>query len=744
MSSSIFQRAFAAGEIAPGLGARADQAKYITGLRRCRNFVVQRSGGVANRAGLRYINECKGGGTSATFLMRYVGATPGESILIEVGGGYLRFYKDGGLITLAGVAAWSNVTAYVIGDIVVQAGVNYYCVKAHTNHVPPNATYWYAMPSNILELPHPFGVDHFKWVQSGRVITLTDPSVAPHELIFFDDTTWVIQVITTAPRIGPPTGLAGVAGAAGTQTFTYVVTAAAADTLEESTASAAFAINTAAPPTPAAPNTLSWTPPSGGPPAGEYYVYLDPTGNGTFGFIGTATGVTTFADDGQVPDFSLTPPLERLLFDSADNYPSCAGHHQQRRLFANTNNDPDAVWGSRVGLPSNFNVSSPIQDDDAITFRIAGNNNHPVRNLVGLKTLEVLTDGGIWTIGEPKQALTPATIPADQETYAGTDELTPVIVGNAIIYVQARGSVVRDVRFDQQVEGLAGRDLTIFASHLFDGFSIDALDYQQAPDSVVWAVRSDGTLLGLTYIPEQDIWGWHRHDSGAACRFQSVCVVPELGEDATYVIVRRTINGGFHRYIERLERRTIVNFAADSFFVDSGLTYTGAPITSIGGLTHLIGQVVAVVGDGVVHFDGDPTKPQAAQYTVDGGGNVPAVFPASSTVHAGLAIAFPELELLDLDVQGSEVRDKKKRVGSVTLLLESSVRSFLVGPSDTTRLIPMKLKPAQIGAERQPFTGQEEINISSDWNDYGRVFIRHTDPLPLTILGVLPNLMMGG
>lgn len=38
--------------------------------------------------------------------------------------------------------AWSSSTAYVTGDKVMSASVAYLCVLAHTNHIPPNATYW--------------------------------------------------------------------------------------------------------------------------------------------------------------------------------------------------------------------------------------------------------------------------------------------------------------------------------------------------------------------------------------------------------------------------------------------------------------------------------------------------------------------------------------------------------------------------------------------------------------------------
>lgn len=38
--------------------------------------------------------------------------------------------------------AWSNVTAYNVGDIVTVGGGSYYCILANTNVSPPNATDW--------------------------------------------------------------------------------------------------------------------------------------------------------------------------------------------------------------------------------------------------------------------------------------------------------------------------------------------------------------------------------------------------------------------------------------------------------------------------------------------------------------------------------------------------------------------------------------------------------------------------
>jgi hypothetical protein len=747
---STIQRSFAGGELAPALHARADVVKYVTGLRTCRNFLVQRHGGVANRPGFRFIGACKTNSITVK-LLRYVSEKPGESMLLELGNGYIRFYLNGAAlnVVLGSVGPYSGVTNYVIGDLVQAAGVVYYALVDNVGVAPPSVGTWYPFVGTLFELPSPFGADLPNWVQSSRVITLTHKDHPPYELINGGSTTtWVLRPVSTATTVPAPTGLAvAPGGGAGTRSIGYVVTAAAADTFEESLPSGQVINLAVGPPTPAAPDVLTWTPVVG---AAEYNVYCDPFGNGTYGFIGTATGAASFNAHGQDPDFSVTPPLPTTLFSAVNGYPNVAAYFQQRRFFGYTNDNPDAIYGSRTGFPSNFGVSQPLQSDDALSFKIAGNNHNPVRHLLALKTLVVLTDAGEWTVSGAvalgssiASPLQPNNLIAQQQTYIGAGAAVPVIIGNAIIYVQARGSILYDLQFDQQVEGLGGRDLSVFAAHLFEGFGISELDYAQNPQSIVWACRSDGILLGLTYLRDQDVWGWHRHDSGAACRFEHVCVVPEASGDTVYVITRRTINGGFVRYIEKLEKRLIgtATFDTDVFFVDAGLSYSGAPVNNVAGLGHLEGQIVAVVGDGAVIFNGDPAAAGAANFTITGG-TFPVVFPAAySNIHVGIPIRFADLETLDLDVQGANIRDKKKRVGSVTLLLEGSARTFSAGP-DLTHLTKYALKPYEQPVDQ--FTGEAEINLTSAFNDNGRVFIRHTDPLPLTILGIVPNVEAGG
>ncbi|HKE43890.1 MAG TPA: hypothetical protein VKB41_05065 [Steroidobacteraceae bacterium] len=741
MPESILQRSFAGGELAPALTMRADLAKYTMGLRTCRNFLVRREGGVSNRPGTRFVAAAKDN-DPGKLLMRYISSEPGQSVLIEAGTGYFRFYLNGAALSLSGpAAAYNGATAYVPGDLVSSGGVNYYCHTMTTGNAPPNESYWFALTGLLYELPTPYGgvTPMFKWSQSGNVITITERNQHPRELICYSLTRWVLHDITTLPQVSAPTsGFSGASGPVGTLTYHYVVTTIDEATNEESNPSTPIDVTFTDPPTEHEPIVLGWDAVTG---AAEYNVYRDPTGNGIYGYVGSTT-TNAFYDTLLVPDMMLTPPQAQTPFEDVNDYPDCSATHQQRRYFGNTDHQPDAVWGSRIGYPSNFSISTPLQDDDSVNFKVAGNNHHAVWFLLTLKAgLILMTTAGEWSVvGDNGGIIKPDAIQADQNTYVGSHpKVAPVIIGNSVIYPQLHGNVLREIRFDQQVEGLAGRDLTLFAAHLFEGHTIVDLDYQQTPDSIIWACRSDGVLLGLTYIPEADVWGWHRHDSAAAAHFEDVCVVPELGRDVPYFLVKRTIGGGTVRYIEALEDRTIFNWNQDVFFVDCGLSYHGAPVSSVSGLGHLNGQVVAVVGDGTVVYNGDPAGANAASFTVSGGSV--SLGGSYSDVHVGLAIRFADLETLNLDVQGQAIRDKWKRLGSVSVIVDKSARSFQAGP-DLAHL--SSYLPAPYDPTSASVSDDLEFNITAVFTHHGRFVIRHSDPLPLTILGVIPNVELGG
>lgn len=320
-------------------------------------------------------------------------------------------------------------------------------------------------------------------------------------------------------------------------------------------------------PTTASPITISWT---AAPGAVEYNVYKE--NNGVYGQIGVASG-TSFKDINITPNNSFTPPKGVNPFVGIGNYPATVTYVQQRLTFASTDNEPEKIWMSRTGNFKNFTKSSPSQSDDSIQFTMAGRQVNQVRNLVDLGRLVILTSGGEWALeGGQDGVITPSTLNTKQYSYNGSGFLAPILIDGAALYQQARGSIIRDLGYDFQVDGYKGNDLTIFSAHLFDKFTIVDWAYQQIPQSVLWVVRSDGVLLGMTYVKNQEILAWHRHDLGGFV--ENVSVIPEGNEDVVYVTVRRTVNNLSKRYIEVFNTRQITNIV-ESKFMDSNLTYDG-------------------------------------------------------------------------------------------------------------------------------------------------------------------------
>lgn len=574
------QRSFAGGEIAPVLYGRADQTKYATGLRTCRNFQIDRQGGASNRQGSQYVSLGLLTSTHRSKLLKFV-FNARQAYVIEFRESYMRWYRQADHLLVDGpsVLGWDVLTNYVVGDLVSAAGPGniYYCILGHIGHMPPNGTYWHALTGLIYEIPHPYLYEDLaglKGDQTGDVLTITHQNHPPMELKRYGDTRWILTTVVTAPGIAAPVGLAVTKGAGGALKRSYQVTAVMAETYEESLPSGADD-DTGAAPTAAAPFTAAWTATA---TATEYNVYCDADGNGAYGFVGVAA-TNAFSDPGIIPDYTNTPPVARSLFAGTGEYPKVSTVYQQRKIYANTLLKPETGYASRSGFFKNFTSSSPIQDDDAITFQVPGRTVSGIQHLVELGKLIALTESEEQSIeGDADGILAPGAVNPKRQGYRGASDVAPALVGDSIIYVQSRGNMLRDLRFEFQQDGYTGNDLTIFASHLFKGRTITALDYADIPDSIVWAIRDDGVLLGLTYIREQQIFAWHRHDTDG--RYQDLCIIPEDGEDYVYVSVLRPGAdgvGGITDFgiIERFPARFIQDQVTDCKFLDSYFFYDG-------------------------------------------------------------------------------------------------------------------------------------------------------------------------
>lgn len=720
------QRAFAGGEVTPEFWGRIDDAKYQTGLATCRNFICKPQGPVENRAGTQFVREVKDS-SKATRIISFTYSTS-QTMVIELGVGYFRFHTQGATLLIAAPADWVTATAYSIGDLRKHSGINYYCTTAHTSGTFATdlaAGKWHALAGDIYEIPNPYAeADLFDihYVQSADVLTLVHPGYAPRELRRQGSTNWTLTQVSFTSALSAPTGVAATpTGGTGT-TYKYVVTAVGDLGADESAPSAYGSCNGNLFAT-GAYNTVTWSAASG---AVRYYVYK--FSGGGYGYIGQ-TDALTFTDDNIAADTSRTPPVATNPFNASGDYPAAASYFEQRRCFAGTSNKPQNIWMTKSGTESNLNYSLPTRDDDAIQFRVAAREANTIRHIVPLVDMLLLTSSAEWRVTSVNSdAITPSTISVKPQSYNGANNVQPVIISNNIIYCAARGGHVREMAYAYQANGYVTGDLSLRAPHLFDGYSVVDMAYVKAPYPIVWAVSDSGKLLGITYIPEQQIGAWHCHDTDGS--FESCAVVAEGQEDVLYLVVKRTIDGNEKRYVEFLHSRSFED-QADAYFVDCGLTYDGAAATTIGGLDHLEGKTVNILGDGAV-------MPQAV---VTGGEII--VSEEVSKAHIGLPIT-ADIKTLPLAFEAEAAgQGRPKNVDRVWLRVYRSSGIF-VGP-DMDNLTEVKQRTFEAyGSPPALKTDEIGIDVKPSWGANGQVVVRQQDPLPLTVASMSLETSIGG
>lgn len=671
---------FNGGEVTPEFFGQITDAKYQTGLALCRNFVAKPQGPVENRAGFAFVRAVKDS-TKKAKLIPFTYSTA-QTMVLETGAGYFRFHTQGATL-LSGGVPYEVANPYAEADL--------------------------------------FDIHY---VQSADVLTLVHPNHAPRELRRLGATNWALAVIAFTPEIAAPAGVTATPDAVRTgYDYSYVVTAVAADGFTESPASAAGAcVNNIF--TTGAKNTITWMAPAG---ALRYNVYKQV--GGLYGYIGQTADLTV-VDDNIGPDLSRTPPTYDTVFQSAGNYPGSVSYFEQRRCFAGTTNQPQNIWMTRSGTESAMSYSLPIRDDDRIAFRVAAREANTIRHIVPLTNLVLLTSSAEWRVSSVNSdAITPSAIGIKPQSYIGASNVQPVIINNNLLYGAARGGHLREMSYSWQANGFASGDLSLRAPHLFDGLDITDMAYAKAPIPLIWAISSSGKLLGLTYVPEQQVGSWHQHDTDGS--FESCTVVAEGSEDVLYVTVLRTINGASVRYIERMASRRFAD-PADAFFVDAGATYSGAAAAIISGLGHLEGKTVNILGDGAV-------RPQQ----VVSGGSITLDQPASKA-QVGLPIV-ADIQTLPLAAQidNGFAQGRQKNINKVWLRVHRSSGIF-VGPS-VDQLTEAKQRTIEPYGSPPALKSQEiEIVVKPDWGDSAQIFVRQSDPLPLTLVSMTMEVAIGG
>lgn len=422
-----------------------------------------------------------------------------------------------------------------------------------------------------------------------------------------------------------------------------------------------------------------------------------------------------------------SPPAE---WNSEKGYPSCVTFFEERLCFAASPQKPQTVWMSKSGSYEDFGISDPLVDDDACTYTLSADQVNAIRWMVSSKKLIMGTSGGEWWLGGGSSAdmVTPNSVMVRRETTHGSSSIPPVVVGGIMIFLQREGRTVRELSYSFEADGYIAPDLTILAEHLTRSNSITEWAYQQSPDSIIWMIRDDGMLIGLTYQREHEVVGFHRH--GTDGRFRSVCTIPGPTQEEVWAVVEREVDGITRCYVERMENQFVGEDSRDAFFVDSGLTYDQEIADTVfTGLDHLEGKTVSVLADGAVR----PDVPVV-------GGSISLAAPAK-VVHAGLPYTsnMQTLRLEGSSMNGGTAQGRKKRISHVTVRLFQSLGLQVGYDSEHLERAPFRTSADKVGGAPSLYSGDYEVKFNRGYDRDGQIYIRQDQPLPMTVLALIPE-----
>lgn len=429
-----------------------------------------------------------------------------------------------------------------------------------------------------------------------------------------------------------------------------------------------------------------------------------------------------------------------LIGPLAGGNPSVGAFFDQRFTLAAPSSSPLTINFSQPGLYYNYNTNVPVEADDAIQATIVSGQLSNIKSMIPQPAgLIVLTDGCSFLIngGSAGAPITPATVTANAQSFAGCNDMPPIVVNYDILYVQSKGSSVRDANYNFYANVFTGTDISINSSHLFFGYQLLQWAWAEEPYKVVWAVRNDGTLLSLTYMKEQEFIGWAHHDTLGL--WKSICTIVEATQTGfqnyLYHVIQRTVNSQTVQYIEMTPARATSHLVKDYWTVDAGLQYNGAPATTFSGAQHLVGLTCTGLADGVIipPF----VMPASGSFTL-------AV--AASLVTVGLAFT-PQLQSMYIDLGNPTVQGKMKSLPQVTIRVVDTL-GLQIG-SAAGNLVDMKdLIRGNVGSASNTVvtdlvTGDARTIIDPKWQEQGQIFIQQSYPYPATILGLIPQVTVG-
>ena len=423
------------------------------------------------------------------------------------------------------------------------------------------------------------------------------------------------------------------------------------------------------------------------------------------------------------------------VLTTSDNYPSVVTFFEQRLVFAATNNNPQTIWFSKNADYLNFTTGTSA--DNALIYTIASNQVNSIRYLSPTRVLTIGTSGGEYVLTTTNDGpITPTTTQIRKYSNYGSANIEPVQVADVTLFLQRGNRKVREFKYVGEVNtaGYQAPDITVLAEHITKG-GVEGFAYQQEPENIVWCIRADGTLLGLTYRREEAVVAWHKHViggefSGGQAVVESISALPtDSGNDELYMVVKRTINGQTMRYVEVMKDFDFGSTTTSAFFVDSGLAYAGSAVSGFSSLYHLEGDDVSILANGASH----PDK------TVSNGAISLDFSATSAAIGYGYTSSMQTLRI-ESGSQDGISQGKPKRIHGITMRLFETVGVEIGNDAGEIDRVFFRDSSMAMDEAVPLFTGDKDIEFQGGFDDDDRIYLQQTQPLPLTILALYPRM----
>ena len=505
---------FTAGEFSQRLDGRTDLQKYFSACSKLENMVPHPHGGAMRRPGFKFVHEVKDS-SAKTRIIPFEFSTE-QTYVIEVGNLYFRFYKDGGAIleankTITGITqanpavVTSNSHGFSDGDwvyidsIAGMTELNGRTLKVankttntfeltDTNGTNINSSGFTAYSSagtaaRVYTVAHTYTtaqIPDITFAQSADVMYLCHEA---HEVAKLTRTGHTAWTLTDVDFEGGPLESANENGGV---SKTLNLTPSGTSGSVNITASASLWAST---------------------DVGRFVKF-----NGGFAKITAFTSATVVVatTSTNFTNTDATASWELGAWCDTNGHPRTVSFYEQRLVFAGTTTFPQTLYFSMSGDYENFTAGTNA--DDAMIYTIASNQVNAIRWMSPMRSLLIGTTGGEFVVraSGTDDAITPTNIQIKRQTNYGSASILPVQAGSATLFVQRAKRKLQELTYQFETDGYVAPDLTLLAEHVTES-GIDEMAFQSQPDSIVWCVRGDGQLAGMTYRREENVVGWHRH-----------------------------------------------------------------------------------------------------------------------------------------------------------------------------------------------------------------------------------------